>query len=496
MILSIALAPVLLHMLRAQAVAAIPEAAEKGRQIYLHGTGTSKISATFGNGSGSVSASIVPCAGCHGANGTGRTEAGITSPDIRWPVLSRPTPSGDSTLKQRPGYTKSTLLRAIGLGIDSAGVPLGNTMPHYQLSAVDAANLLAWMENRSILPEPGLSDDSIRIGMLVPPAEFMDRGASSAARDAVSAYAEEANRTGFYGRHLEIVTFDLPEDRNLVSSTLAEWLRRNHIFVVVSSFLCGLDKPVSRALADAETPLIGAISPNPLIGPQQPGTVFYLDGGLAGQAEALVDQTVSTPPAAQHLAILISASGLDEELATALAGKAAAAGWVPNVVASDDPSPQIDADVVLTLRPGVELGELCRNWRSSAGSRLLLVPGLLQTDRLRNSQSSVVVAVQAAYPFLPADYAPAASSNYARISAAHHLDAEHRAAQIAAIASLEILMEALRRAGRDLSREALVEAVESISRFETGWTPPISFGLTRRTGIEDFHIVEITSGSR
>src|SRR5271168_4423801 len=173
MILSIALVSVLLQMLRAQTAAATPEAVEKGRQIYLHGTGTSKINATLGNGSGSVSAAIVPCAGCHGVNGTGRIEAGITSPDIRWPVLSQPTPSGDLTLRQRRAYTRSTLLRAIALGIDPAGVPLGSTMPHYQLSTVDAANLLAWMENRSILPEPGLSDTSIRIGMLIPPPELM-----------------------------------------------------------------------------------------------------------------------------------------------------------------------------------------------------------------------------------------------------------------------------------------------------------------------------------
>jgi len=47
-----------------------------------------------------------------------------------------------------------------------------------------------------------------------------------------------------------------------------------------------------------------------------------------------------------------------------------------------------------------------------------------------------------------------------------------------------ILVEGLKRAGRDLTREGFVDALESLKDFDTGLTGPVTFGPNRRKGID------------
>ena len=55
-------------------------------------------------------------------------------------------------------------------------------------------------------------------------------------------------------------------------------------------------------------------------------------------------------------------------------------------------------------------------------------------------------------------------------------------ASIAAFAAAKLLEEGLRRAGRDLDRRKLVDALEELYGYETGLTPPLSYGPNRRIG--------------
>ena len=52
-------------------------------------------------------------------------------------------------------------------------------------------------------------------------------------------------------------------------------------------------------------------------------------------------------------------------------------------------------------------------------------------------------------------------------------------------------MEGLRSAGRDLSRLALVDALEALYAYETGLTPPLSYGPNRRIGARGAHVVTV-----
>src|SRR3954470_8658806 len=68
----------------------------RGRQIYLTGVPVNgaPLTASVGDPAMDVSASILKCSNCHGSDGRGKAEGGITPANIRWEELTKPSTSG------------------------------------------------------------------------------------------------------------------------------------------------------------------------------------------------------------------------------------------------------------------------------------------------------------------------------------------------------------------------------------------------------------------
>lgn len=140
-------------------------AQERGQHIYFHGESKSgrAITATVGDGGTPFSAAIVPCVNCHGEDGRGRIEANVRPADITPDALGR---TATVNTRTRPAYSRSHLKRAIGMGFDSARNPLSAAMPRYALTQDDASDLLDFLAILGSLPQPGISEDAIRIGVI------------------------------------------------------------------------------------------------------------------------------------------------------------------------------------------------------------------------------------------------------------------------------------------------------------------------------------------
>ncbi len=65
---------------------------------------------------------------------------------------------------------------------------------------------------------------------------------------------------------------------------------------------------------------------------------------------------------------------------------------------------------------------------------------------------------------------------------------------ISSYAVAEIVVEALKRAGPDLTREKFIAALESLKNFTTGLTPPFSYSETEHQGIKQIAIVQVQKG--
>src|SRR5262249_20515008 len=132
---------------------------QRGREIYLRGISSSgkEISAVMGNSGTQIPASSIACANCHGPEGRGKTEGGVSPTNLTWDSLTRPytvtTPSG----RQHSAYDEALLKRAITMGFDPAGNQLHVAMPRFRMSLEDMADLIAYIKKIGKSLDPGLT---------------------------------------------------------------------------------------------------------------------------------------------------------------------------------------------------------------------------------------------------------------------------------------------------------------------------------------------------
>jgi len=238
-----------------------------GKEIYMRGVGGSgkEIVALLDNGQTRVPATLTPCGSCHGADGRGKPEGGVVPPDITWDALTKPYGVYRTNGRSHAPYTESTFKRAFTMGTDPSGNKLDTVMPRFQLSYEDAACLVAFMKKLGHLADPGITDESIRIGVLLGPSDTL-------IRTTLAQYFDKFNRDGgVYGRTVELVFHDREG-----ATRLAQWLNRASVFALIGNDLTGAESDVAPVLNDAETPSIWASAAEPDLRQPLKPYVFYV----------------------------------------------------------------------------------------------------------------------------------------------------------------------------------------------------------------------------
>lgn len=108
---------------------------ERGREIYLTGKG---VHAKVAGGATSITGNAVACKGCHGAGAAGGREGPTVFPAIDWQTLSSPS-------SQRPAYEATGFIAAIRHGKSTTGAALSNLMPKYEIDDYDAQALRVYL---------------------------------------------------------------------------------------------------------------------------------------------------------------------------------------------------------------------------------------------------------------------------------------------------------------------------------------------------------------
>jgi ABC-type branched-subunit amino acid transport system substrate-binding protein len=96
-----------------------------------------------------------------------------------------------------------------------------------------------------------------------------------------------------------------------------------------------------------------------------------------------------------------------------------------------------------------------------------------------------------AFATAPQDQSDEGVAEFRELNQKYKLSGEHKAAQVTALASAKVLAEGLKRAGKDLTREKLIQSLESLSNFATGLTQPVTYGPTRRLGVQGAYIIKV-----
>ncbi len=468
----------------------------RGKQIYLTGASSrgDEITARLGADNSSVPATILPCASCHGRDGRGRPEGGVTPANITWDVLTKPYAITSTSGHQRGPYTGPLLKRAIVMGVDSSGNPLQTTMPRFQMKIADLDDLVAYLHVLGSESDPGLTDSELRVGVVLPGGSTFTE-TSTAVRSVLEAWQSDTNAGGgFFGRKVMLRFLEPPEETHARVAAVRQFIDREGPFVLLNSTLAGADRELALLLAEKEIPAVGALAFYPQTEAPLNRYVFYLQPGLAEQARALAilaNAHLGHMPA--HVAVIENNDSRSASVANEVKAECKKLGWqaVESVKADAIAAGRWRSsgnELVMVLAPEVfsKLVEL--DARSEPKPQYLVPASLVNLDLPALSQA-LRSRIFVAYPTLPADGTPDGIAYFRKLMAGTPYATHHLAAQWTALASARVLAYALENAGRDLSREKLIEILERTYQFPTGLSPAISFGPNRRIGSMGVHII-------
>lgn len=448
-----------------------------GQQIYTRGEGAAPIQAVLGYGQTTIDASVVPCASCHGADGRGRPEGGVVPADITAAAL------------RAASYTDHSIKRAITMGVRASGSPLAVAMPRYQMSSGDMDALLAYLRRVGELRDPGLTSDSIRIGVLLPPGEHL-AGVRDAVRNALQTFFDARNRSGtLFGRRIEVVFTEcdgLPPAR---AAAAAKFIAAEKPFALVGSFTDGADDELAAVAQAQGIPLLATISSHARSDPSN-RYVRNLVAGLHDQVRALADFAGRKFPKARVTVVHdadersqgIAAAAVDELRTMGISATLTESSVTPQTLKGEG------IEVIVYTGAPAGLAKLAMATRELAWSPVILVPGtLIHPAALNRSQTSAHVYI--ALPMGPNDQTAEAITAWRKLVGEREA---YQASQFAALASAQLLIAALERAGRDLTRERFLAAIDGINALETGLVPPLTFSPSRHIGSTGAYVVAVT----
>ena len=451
-----ALAAVAICIVATAIDASLTESEHRGRQIYLHGTSSSgrAITAVIGQGETTeLAASALPCGSCHGPEGKGIPEGTIEPADIRWQTLTNILVTPD---RRRLRYDDALLARALRTGRDAGDQPLSPIMPRYRMPDSDLADLTAYLHRLGEAAQPGLDDTSLTIATVIPLT-----GARAAIGEATrstieSSFADVNARGGLHGRQLKLHTID--------SAAVSRELANENIFAVLCASFAGRDSDIAAIVDRERIPLVTPF-PSDVSSSATAPSSFFLYPDLASQALALTKQL---EPGPRQVVLLHDTTDAARAAAEAIEERAPSLQWT---IGKDI----ADADLLFLL--GVDPDEVLARLDTKRARPQILIAGASLRD-LPNDAPRIHIAA----PTLPTDLTPEGRHELRAFLDRHNLPATHMATRAATYAATRTFLEALKRAGRDLTREKLIATLETLYQFPTGLTRPITWARNRHIG--------------
>jgi ABC-type branched-subunit amino acid transport system substrate-binding protein len=477
----------------------------RGKQIYIQGTSPSgkEILAYLGESSLEVPGSAMPCANCHGLNGEGKPEGGVDPSNLRWESLTKPYGLTHANGRQHPAYNERGLELAITRGTDPAGNKLLNVMPRYQMTSGDLGDLIAYLKRLGKDRDPGIYESKIVIGTAIP-AKGALAEMGQAVKAVTTAYFDELNsQGGIYNRRLELRVIETGETPAATRAALERLLADEQVFAMTGAFIAGAEKELTPLLAQKEVPLIGPLTLYPQTGFPLNRQVFYLLSGTDGQLRALVDFAARKPELRNPaVAVVYPRSEINANILQAINDQSKKHGWsAPQ--SYDHVAGQFDAaaavtkliqgnrTVVFFLGSSDEAMSLMKEAEKVSWFPSIFLPSANAGSGILEAPAGFDGKLFLSFPTSPTDQTEEGIKEFRALSAKYQLPTKHLAAQISAYSAARILAEALKKAGKDVSREKLIQVLEGFYEYRTGLTPAISYGLNRRIGAMGAYVITV-----
>lgn len=484
-------------------VAPLTEQERRGKTLYMRGESVGGPEVTAVVGEIDVPASTLSCAGCHGERAEGKTEGGVTAGALTWSHLTKPDGHTHPTGRRHGPFDESSFARATASGTDPAGNQLLAAMPRYRMSPAQMADLISYLKRVENDRDPGLTETAITVGVIVPAkGALAEQG--QAVRAATAAYFADLNkRGGIYSRRVELKFAETGETPTQTAANLERLIEEGQVFALVNAFTAGADKEAAAVVSRRGVPLVGPLTLLTETGTPPERNIFYLAPGVGAQARALANFAARRLPAKDAASAVVRQRGneLAEAAALAFAEQTRRTGRAEPKVLQYERG-QFDAaavaaelkragaQAVLFAGAGEETKFIAEAEKLSYFPHVLLL-GVLTNRGVPQASAGFKDRIFLTFPTVPADIKPEGTKFFRALAGEHSLADKHVAAQLAALAAAQTLAEGLKRAGRGLSRERLITALEGLYEFDTGLAPPLTFGPGRRVGANGAHVVAV-----
>jgi ABC-type branched-subunit amino acid transport system substrate-binding protein len=319
----------------------------------------------------------------------------------------------------------------------------------------------------------------------------------------MAAYFEEINsRGGIYNRKLRLIVSPYDATQRADLSSAEHLMDKENVFAVVAAVIAGADRQIAELAEDKKVPLIGPFSFFSADPAALNEFTFYLLSGLNEQVRALVDFAAADLKLDDpRIAVLGRGDAHQKELQTAIAEQCEAHGWTSLTGFSILPD-RFDASAAARILK--EQGVDGLFYLSLRGLKPLLeaagkidwwphifLPGALAQKEILGLPIGFQNKIYLSYPTLPSDQTLVGMAEFQALLQRHELSAKHLTSQISAYVASKLLVEGLKRTGKDLSREKFMRSLEKLYEFQTGLTPLITYGPNRRIGALGSHIVTV-----
>jgi ABC-type branched-subunit amino acid transport system substrate-binding protein len=371
-------------------------------------------------------------------------------------------------------------------------------------------DLLAYIQVRDREAVPGITDNAVRVGILLPEKGPLAE-AGREVQALLSGYFAEANaRGGMFGRSLALVpvSFD-PGGKDGALPAAREAVESGDVFCFLANVGVAPGDPAARYLTGERVPVIVPLLPAAEGGYAGDRYTFHVSAGIREQARVLVDYLAERSKGAVATAGLLYATDRSGEGGADGVREQAGKGGV--TVSAEFPFDPGKLDAAAAVRRLMESGAEAvfyfggptdalafaaeagrRGWKPWFLAPAPMVAGVLQSSAPAEFLDNAYLASPLSVP----DPGSRRMAEFFRLGKRYGAGDRHRTFQVLAYAGALLVEEGLRRAGRGVTRESFVAGIGNVWKLETGVTPPLTYTANQRVGAVGAQVVTVDPASR
>jgi branched-chain amino acid transport system substrate-binding protein len=357
--------------------------------------------------------------------------------------------------------------------------------------------------------EPGVTDTEIRIGMWTPlsgPVALLGQSA----RDGVRLWVKEVNeKGGIHGRKINFIFYDDAGSPQEAQTAIRRLIDQDQVFMLISGSVSGSTLPVRQIITREKVPFVSSISSNINLMKPFSRYIFRIYGNEDTQAYGILAWMMKSEKVQRPATIYNSndygVGGFqiyEDRLKTEYkVASVAAERYNPG---DQDFTAQLlrikaaNPDGLLVYAFAQEAGIIVRQAKELGLTAKLFGGGGTSTPLLQRGAGPAAIGFTSVLvvPEIPENSTKPAVVEYRdKLKAAFYPDGfppgRPSEYDTAAYAAARITQAALEKVGRNLTREAFIDILETTKNFDTGVTFPISYSKDNHEGTTETEIVKV-----